>query len=178
LKNIDKCFNDSNTNINTRLSKIEDNQNLLLDRMSSIESLLNKINNKIIPNGSLNKNIEYELLEKMKKMNVNNNNNYRVELKPEELTFSNILENNYDLQDINTSISNYKDKTDLVNSFSSSSGSSYYSNDMSSDMSSDMNNNVSNDINNDVSNDMSNDMSNVISNELSNKLDKLNSLLF
>jgi len=99
LKHIDKCFNDFNTNINVRITKIEDNQQVLIDKLSSIEILLNKMSEMNTTNGSLNKNIENELLEKMNKMNSMNNNkmnsDYKVELKPDELTFANILENNY-----------------------------------------------------------------------------------
>ena len=105
LKHIDKCFSDSNTNINTRLTKIEDNQQILLDKILGIEILLNKMNESNTTNGSLNKNIENSLLEKMNKMNNNKmNNEYKVELKPDELTFANILENNYSFLDINTSL--------------------------------------------------------------------------
>ena len=100
LKHIDKCFNDSNTNINSRLSKIEDNQLILLNKLSEIEIILQKSNDINTSNILINKNIENELLEKMKKMNTNNLNNSKIELKQSEMTFANILENNYSLQDI------------------------------------------------------------------------------
>ena len=75
LKHIDKCFNDFNTNINTRLTKVEDNQQILIDKLSGIEILLNKINDANTSNGSLNKNIEYYLLEKMNKTSLESTNN-------------------------------------------------------------------------------------------------------
>ena len=110
LKHIDKCFNDFNTNINGRLTKLEDNQHILIDKMTVIESLLTKLSDSNTNHGSLNKNIENELLEKMSKMNSNQmnnkqiNSNYRIELKPNELTFENIIENNYTFQDIHMSL--------------------------------------------------------------------------
>ena len=81
LKHIDKCFNDFNTNINLRLSKIEDNQLILTNKLSEIEIILQKTNDINTSNIGINKNIENELLEKMKKMNTNNLNNTKIELK-------------------------------------------------------------------------------------------------
>ena len=163
LKHIDKCFNDFNTNINTRITKIEDNQQILIDKMTSIEILLNKINEINSSNGSLNKNIENELLEKMSKMNNMNNNklnsDYKVELSPDELTFANILENNYTFQDINSSISEHMEIKEFK---SSSSGSNYY----------------------DISRDIYDEDDNILNNRMNNTTDKiekietLNNLLF
>ena len=93
-----------------RLTKLEDNQHILIDKMTVIESLLTKLSDSNTNSGSLNKNIENELLEKMSKMNSNQmnnkqiNSNYRIELKPNELTFENIIENNYTFQDIHMSL--------------------------------------------------------------------------
>ena len=115
LKHIDKYFNDFNININTRLTKLEDNQHILLDKISGIEVLLNKMNESNKVNGSLNKNIENSLLEKMNKMNSNQiNGDYKVDLKPNELTFANILENNYSFLEINSSLENNVDNMDNV----------------------------------------------------------------
>uniref|UniRef100_A0A6C0F0B6 Uncharacterized protein n=1 Tax=viral metagenome TaxID=1070528 RepID=A0A6C0F0B6_9ZZZZ len=143
LKHIDQCFNNFNTVIGTRLTKLEDNQQILIDKLSGIEILLSKMGETNKTNAMLDKNIEYELLEKMKIMNNLNINggNDRVDLKPDELTFANILENGYNLLDINESLAKYEldnDSTvDMTSSssssgsstglFSSSSGSSYYS---------------------------------------------------
>jgi hypothetical protein len=134
LKHIDKCFNDFNTNINTRMSKIEDNQQIMLDKLNNLEILLFKQGETNKFNQSLDKNLENSLLEKITKMNNMNttNNDYKVELKPDELTFANVLENNYTFLDINSSLSENglsKDLSkDLSKEFSSSSGSSYYNN--------------------------------------------------
>ena len=42
----------------------------------------------------------------MKKINQNEINNEKLSLKPEELTFANVIENNYNFSDINESIGN------------------------------------------------------------------------
>ena len=148
LKHIDQCFNNFNTVIGTRLTKLEDNQQILIDKLSGIEILLSKMGETNKTNAMLDKNIEYELLEKMKIMNNLNINggNDRVDLKPDELTFANILENGYNLLDINESLAKYEldndstiDMTSSISNsvsssvssssvFNSSSGSSYYSN--------------------------------------------------
>ena len=123
LKHIDKCFSDFNDTINTRMTKIEDNQQIILDKLSGFEMLINKLNDDNKIGGSLNKNIENELIEKMNKINNNKIINTKVELNPDELTFANILENDYTLSDINISLSS--NHTDI---YSSSSGSNFYSN--------------------------------------------------
>ena len=106
LKNIDKTLNISNDEVNKRISKIEENQQILIDKMTNIELVLTKISEMSKPNSGLDKNIEFELLEKMKKLNQNDINNSKIVLKPNELTFANILENNYGFNDINESFSN------------------------------------------------------------------------
>jgi hypothetical protein len=154
LKNIDKYFNDFNTNINSRLIKLEDNQLIIVDKLSSIELFLSKLNETNTSNVLLNKSIENELLEKMKIMNYNTINNTKVNLNPDELTFENILENNYSISDINQSllqsfeIEEKSEKIDL-DFKSCSSGSNYYSNsnsNSSSSSSSSSNSNSSSDV--------------------------------
>ena len=56
LKHIDKCFNDFNTNINLRLSKIEDNQLILTNKLSEIEIILQKTNDINTSNIGINNN--------------------------------------------------------------------------------------------------------------------------
>jgi len=173
LKHIDQYFSNFNTNINSRINKLEDNQQIIIDKMNNIEHLLNKISDVNKENEKINKNIENELLEKIQVMNTINKTSgrYRVELKPEELTFSNILENNYSLQDINTSLDNNSSilLQDEINTniFNSSSGSSYYSNFNSSSSSSSSNESI------DIS------YSKISKNiEKLNNIENLNSLLF
>ena len=129
LKHIDKCFNDFNTNINLRLSKIEDNQLILTNKLSEIEIILQKANDINTSNIGINKNIENELLEKMKQMNTNNLNNTKIELKHNELTFANIMENNYSFQDISM-LSSIPDTNNNINNFSNefSNDNNYYNN--------------------------------------------------
>jgi hypothetical protein len=181
LKNIDKYFNDFNTNVNSRLTKLEDNQVIILDKLSSIETFLSKLNETNTTNILLNKNIENELLEKMKIMNNNTLINNKVELKPDELTFANILENDYTLSDINKSLlyssvnvnanaNTNADNINLTNNFkSSSSGSNYYSN-------SNSNNNY--DTNTNTNNNINNNINNIINDDISDNLNNLNNLLF
>ena len=105
LKHIDNCFNSYKDNIDSRLIKLEDNQQTILDRLTNIEQLLDKINLNTQNQVALDKNIENEL---MQKMNVMNKTSFqeKITLKPEELTFANILENGYSLLDINATLTN------------------------------------------------------------------------
>ena len=104
LKYIDKSLTISSDSLNSRIAKIEDNQQILIDKLTNIESVLNRLGEMNKPNSGLDKNIEFELLEKMKRLNQNEINNSKISLKSNELTFANILENNYSFNDINESI--------------------------------------------------------------------------
>jgi hypothetical protein len=104
LKHIDKSLTLSNDALNKRITKLEDNQQILIDKLTNIESVLNRLGEMNKPNNGLDKNIEFELLEKMKRLNQNEMNNSKLSLKSEELTFANILENSYSFTDINESI--------------------------------------------------------------------------
>jgi len=104
LKHIDKSLTLSNDALNKRITKLEDNQQILIDKLTNIEIVLNRLGDMNKPNSGLDKNIEFELLEKMKRLNQNEMNNSKLSLKPEELTFANILENSYSFTDINESI--------------------------------------------------------------------------
>ena len=104
LKHIDKTLSISNDALNTRISKLEENQQILIDKMTNIELVLIKLSETNKPNTGLDKNIEFELLEKMKKINQNEINNSKISLKSNELTFANILENNYSFNDINNTL--------------------------------------------------------------------------
>ena len=119
LKHIDKTMTLSNDDLNKRISKLEDNQQIVIDKLSTIETLLNKLGEANTPNSGLDKNLEFELLEKMKKINLNEINNNKLSLKPNELTFANILENNYGFNDINTSIRNTVSDTNTYARFPS-----------------------------------------------------------
>ena len=99
LKHIDKCFNDFNTNINSRITKIEDNQHSIIDKINNIEILLSKQGEANNFSQGLDKNLENSLLEKITKMNSKMNSNYKI--------------------DLNSSLSNLdNEKTDLSNELS------------------------------------------------------------
>lgn len=103
LKHMDVCFSQLKENIDSRLTRLEDNQQMLITKMENIEFLLNKLNESNKESGMLDKNIEFQLLEKMKNLN-NTISQDKLELKPQELTIANILENNYSILDINNTI--------------------------------------------------------------------------
>ena len=107
LKHIDQCFSTFNEAVNTRLTKLEDNQQILIDKLASIEITLIKLGETNNTKSSLDKNIENELLKKMNIMNKTAFGNDTIDLKPNELTFANILENGYTLLDINESLCKY-----------------------------------------------------------------------
>ena len=104
LKHIDKTSTLSNETLNKRITKLEENQQILIDKCTTIELLLNKLGETNTTHHNLDKTLEFELLEKMKKLNQNELNNEKLFLKPEELTFANVIENNYNFTDINESI--------------------------------------------------------------------------
>ena len=106
LKHIDKTSTVSNDTLNKRITKLEENQQILIDKCTTIEILLNKLGENNTTQSNLDKTLEYELLEKMKTLNQNEINNEKLSLKPEELTFANVIENNYKFIDINEGISN------------------------------------------------------------------------
>jgi hypothetical protein len=122
LKHIDNCFNSYKENIDARLTRVEDNQQTILDKLNILEQMLYKINSNTQQQVSLDKNIENELLEKMNTLNKNTTMD-KLNLKPEELTFANILENNYTILDINETLSkqNTISTSDNLLSFSTSS---------------------------------------------------------
>ena len=103
LKHIDTCFNTYRENIDARITRVEDNQQVILDKLNNLEQLLLKINSNTQQQIALDKNIENELMEKMNTLNKNNTID-KLNLKPEELIFANILENNYTILDINETI--------------------------------------------------------------------------
>jgi hypothetical protein len=122
LKHIDNCFNSYKENIDSRLIRIEDNQNTILEKLNILEQILYKINSNTKQQVSLDKNIEHELMEKINNLNINTTID-KLNLKPDELTFANILENNYSLQDITETLNTHNNEninqSKLLLSFSS-----------------------------------------------------------
>ena len=84
LKHIDNCFNSYKENIDTRLTRVEDNQQTILDKLNILEQMLYKINYNTLQQVALDKNIEHELLEKMNTLNKNTAIN-KLNLKPESM---------------------------------------------------------------------------------------------
>jgi hypothetical protein len=105
LKHIDLTINTMNENMNSRLNKLEEQQHIMKTQFDNIELLLQKTLETSQTSNSLNKNIEHELLNKMSRLNNNTLQlNAKIDLKPHELTFANILENDYNLDDINNQL--------------------------------------------------------------------------
>lgn len=105
LKHLDLTLSTMSENFNSRLTKLEENQLVLKTRFDNIEILLQKTLENCQSSQSLNKNIEHELLNKMSRLNNNTQQlNKKIDLKPSELTFANVLENDYDFEDINNQL--------------------------------------------------------------------------
>lgn len=106
LKHLDTQLYEMNIQLNQKIEKIEQSQNILKGRFDAIEILLQKNLENSKTESSLNKNIESELLNKMSKLNnsIMLDTNKKINLKPEELTFANVLENNYTFDDINSQL--------------------------------------------------------------------------
>jgi hypothetical protein len=164
LKHIDQCFSTFNESVNTRLTKLEDNQQILIDKLASIEIALIKLGEVNNTKSSLDKNIENELMKKMNIMNKTAVGNDTVDLKPNELTFANILENGYTLLDINESLCKYD-----YSSISNVDGNN-------------MNDNLNNYINENLNDSLNDSLEHLSDNKLDNlkkdKKETLDSLLF
>ena len=134
LKHIDTCFNTYRQNIDARLTHVEDNQQVILDKLNNLEQLLFKIISNTQQQVSLDKNIEHELLEKMNNLNKNTIMD-KLSLKPEELTFANILENNYTILDVNETLTQQNNNYigDNLLSFSTASSNNEVDNEVDND---------------------------------------------
>ena len=106
LKHIDQCFNTFKTDIDSRITKLEDNQHVILEKLVSIEQIINKILEKGQESNRIDKNLEMELFDKMYNLDKTASMNTKLDLKTKELTIANILENNYTLLDIENSLTN------------------------------------------------------------------------
>ena len=104
LKNIDIKLNESNKLLNEKITALEDRQHTILEKISGMETLLQKINENSTAKIGIDKDLENELLKKMNVMN-SSGSDEKIDLKPDELTFANILENGYTFIDINDSLS-------------------------------------------------------------------------
>jgi len=112
LKYIDNNFNIIKENINSRLTILEDNQKTILNKLELFETLLTKLNETTKETITLDKTLENQLLNKLSSLNETGIES-KLELKPNELTFENVLENNYSFSDIDSSIK--QSNNDLTN---------------------------------------------------------------
>ena len=102
LKHLDVMLNTMNISFTEKLSKLDDQQQQFKYRLENIETLLQKNLDSTQNNNTLNKTIEGELLSKLNKINTNTQlMNKKIDLKPNEMTLANILENDYNFNDIN-----------------------------------------------------------------------------
>jgi len=118
LKHLDTQLNTFQEQIIKRIDTIEQSQNILKSRFDAVEILLQKNLEIHKTESSLNKNIETELLSKMAKLNNSTmlDTHKKINLKPEELTFANILENDYNFDDINQQLIN-NDSKHILNGY-------------------------------------------------------------
>jgi hypothetical protein len=106
LKHIDQSFNNMKIDIDTRLGKLEDQHQTILDRLANLEYLITTMNTKMVESEKMDKTLETELLDKMYMLNKASEIDAKLELKPKELTIGNILENSYTMLDINKTLQN------------------------------------------------------------------------
>jgi DNA-binding transcriptional MerR regulator len=127
LKHIDTCFSTFKTDIDARMMKLEGQYGTILEKLSQIENAIVQVNERVSQSSNMDSVIEKELLDKMYKLSSVTEDTTRLELKPKELTFANILENGYTMLDINNSLETSTDSNKIF--------SEYKPIDMSDDMS-------------------------------------------
>jgi hypothetical protein len=84
--------------------KLEGQYETILERVNQLNCTMEQIKEGITQSSNMDSTIEKELLDKMFKLSSAAEDSSRLELKPKELTFANILENGYTMLDINNSI--------------------------------------------------------------------------
>ena len=104
LKHLDVCFNSFRTDIDSRMVKLEGQYETILERINQLHCTMEQIKEGISQSSNMDSTIEKELLDKMFKLSSAAEDSSRLELKPKELTFANILENGYTMLDINNSL--------------------------------------------------------------------------
>ena len=127
LKHLDACFSTFKTDIDSKMMKLEGQYSTILDKLSQIENAIVQVNERVSQSSNMDSVIEKELLDKMYKLSSVTEDTTRLELKPKELTFANILENGYTMLDINNSLETSTDSNKIF--------SEYKPIDMSDDMS-------------------------------------------
>ena len=116
LKHIDTCFSTFKNDIDAKMIKLEGQYETILERLSKLEHSIEQVNERVSQSSNINSVLENELLDKMYKLSSATEDTTRLELKPKELTFANILENGYTMLDINNSLeTNMSNMTNISN---------------------------------------------------------------
>lgn len=139
LKHIDTCFSTFKNDIDSKIIKLEGQYETILERLSQLEHVISQVNEHVLKSSNIDSTLEKELLDKMYKLSSVSEDASRLELKPKELTFANILENGYTMLDINNSLET--NTPVLINADSNKIFSEYKPIDISNDISNDMSNN-------------------------------------
>ena len=116
LKHIDTCFSTFKNDIDAKMIKLEGQYETILERLSKLEHSIEQVNERVSQSSNINSVLENELLDKMYKLSSATEDTTRLELKPKEMTFANILENGYTMLDINNSLeTNMSNMTNISN---------------------------------------------------------------
>jgi hypothetical protein len=117
LKHLDVCFSTFKTDIDSKMIKLEGQYNTILEKISQIENSIVQVNERVSQSSNIDSVIEQELLDKMYKLSSVTEDTTRLELKPKELTFANILENGYTMLDINNSLETNTDSNKIFSEY-------------------------------------------------------------
>jgi hypothetical protein len=117
LKHLDVCFSTFKTSIDSKMMKLEEQYSTILEKLSQMENSIVQVNERVSQSSNIDSVIEQELLDKMYKLSSVTENTTRLELKPKELTFANILENGYTMLDINNSLETSTDSNKIFSEY-------------------------------------------------------------
>ena len=117
LKHLDACFSTFKTDIDSKMMKLEGQYGTILEKLSQIENSIVQVNERVSQSSNMDSVIEKELLDKMYKLSSVTEDTTRLELKPKELTFANILENGYTMLDINNSLETSTDSNKIFSEY-------------------------------------------------------------
>ena len=171
MKHIDTCFNTHKESIDKRIQSLEDMLTAILDKLNTIEQAIYNLDTNTQKQNTIDSKIESELLAKMTMLSFNSNTHTnKLVLKPNELTFANILENNYNLGDLQDIENINADILDTNITIQQDYKIPYLGDNINHSIKNNNNNNNNN--NNDNNNNNNNNDNN------NNDIDTLNSLLF
>ena len=176
LKHIDTCFSKFKNDIDTKIIKLEGQYETILEKLSQLENSICQVNERVSQASNIDSALEKELLDKMYKLSSATEDTTRLELKPKEMTFANILENGYTMLDINNSLETNMDSNKIFAEYKPIDISDGISDGMSDGMSYSMSDGMSYSMSDGVSNNLSMEISMDISK--TEKKKTLDSLLF